>query len=95
MQNFTSWLPLIFSITLAAVGFIVWLIRLEGRIMKTNTVIDMHRHSCVKKHEEEHARDTENLQAVRHSIDKLFDLVRTVQTGVDEIRGWKNGLPKT
>jgi hypothetical protein len=55
----------------------------------------MHRHSCVKKHEEEHARDTENLQAVRHSIDKLFDLVRTVQTGVDEIRGWKNGLPKT
>jgi hypothetical protein len=90
MEWIQQWWPAI----AAGVGLIIWLIRLEAKVLMGGKVMEFYQKSCVDRHVQEKAVDTQNLVDLKRSIDKLFDLVRSVQGGVDEIRGWKEGIQK-
>lgn len=99
MDTFLRLLPVFVTITIAAGGAIVWLVRLEGKIMKTNTIINLQNKACADRHATEKEYDTTSRNELRESINQIFNLIRTVQSSVDgisgEIKGWKNGLPKS
>lgn len=90
MNTIIEWWPII----IATVAAIAWLIRLEAKIVMGNKILELHKQNCVERHTTERMNDVENLKKIDDSISKLFDLIRTVQSGIDEIRGWKNGIQK-
>lgn len=77
MEIFKEWWPLI----IAAIGGIVWLVRLEG---KMNT----HQSNC----SERHSLDSEEARETKKSFDKLFDLVREVREDVKYLKGRQDGM---
>ena len=68
----------VWPIALGGIGFVVWLVRLEGRAMHAKEILDQRFHDCEKridalqvKHDALDSKIVEQLSEVRESLARL------------------------
>lgn len=88
MEWIERWWPMIITI----IGFIVWLIRLESKVNSNYNMYEQHRVVCKDDKTQERIIDDKNISRIEGAIDKLYDLLRSTQSTLDQIMGWKDSI---
>lgn len=85
-----EWIKTYWGLVVGIVAFVAWLVRLEAKIIMQNKIFEIYKLSFEEHRNEEKIK----MEKLEKTIEKIFDLMRDIQSTLDEFRGWKNSLKK-
>jgi archaellum component FlaC len=90
VNTLQEWWPIITAIVL----YVIWIIRLENKIVVTNKVLESHQKSCIERHKVENDQAQKNNEDMKKAINSLFEITRDLSNCIHEFKGVIDGIKK-